>query len=473
MTNRPPRILLVCIEFAQPLFSGNGVLTQNIVWGLLMLGYKVTVICALPLSHRSSPTGDGNGNTTGSSSKGRALTLNKYIDDSNLLQIRVIHVPDEYWKRLDRQSCWEIIAKEAPNMLLSDGGDGNNGGNGGDALGLPDHDHAHDHVFAIDWSALPAIYNMQNAGILPRTVKLTYFIFRVFTASKELCRSQMDYNFYLEHEMRGIQRADSVILLSHVDQHAILKQIDSMNMKTNTNMQKLSSTCTRSGREEIISKMHILVPPLRKDIQSLAMNTKSNIASTGSVSNTELQVEGFMYILCNARLSPEKNALRFAQVMQALSQNGTLERLNLIPLMIGSICDENYAQEVYRLLPSNSIIINHFLSSIDMSVHLKKTLLNVHPSIYDAYGMTIPEAAAFGVPSILHHESIGATSLLRDDHDEVFLGDMSSVDSAIQSVEEMLLGGLDIMQAVGRNARKRALSWGVVDYTNSLRDKLV
>merc|ERR1719162_1962241 len=110
-------------------------------------------------------------------------------------------------------------------------------------------------------------------------------------------------------------------------------------MKTNTNMQKLSSTCTRSGREEIISKMHILVPPLRKDIQSLAMNTKSNIASTGSVSNTELQVEGFMYILCNARLSPEKNALRFAQVMQALSQNGTLERLNLIPLMIGSICD--------------------------------------------------------------------------------------------------------------------------------------
>jgi len=55
--------------------------------------------------------------------------------------------------------------------------------------------------------------------------------------------------------------------------------------------------------------------------------------------------------------------------------------------------------------------------------------------VYDAFGMTVAEAAAFGVPTVLHYESIGATSLFRQDCDEVFYGDMSSTEAAIESVE--------------------------------------
>ena len=42
----------------------------------------------------------------------------------------------------------------------------------------------------------------------------------------------------------------------------------------------------------------------------------------------------------------------------------------------------------------------------------QSTLLNIHPATYEAYGMTIVEAAAFGVPSLLHLGTIGAKDLL-------------------------------------------------------------
>lgn len=45
-----------------------------------------------------------------------------------------------------------------------------------------------------------------------------------------------------------------------------------------------------------------------------------------------------------------------------------------------------------------------------------QTLLNFHPCVYDAYGMTVVEAAAFGVPSVVNKGTagaVGAADLLR------------------------------------------------------------
>ena len=36
----------------------------------------------------------------------------------------------------------------------------------------------------------------------------------------------------------------------------------------------------------------------------------------------------------------------------------------------------------------------------------KQTILNFHPALYEAYGLTIVEAAAFGVPSIVNQGNI-------------------------------------------------------------------
>ncbi len=57
MTNANNHILLICIEFVQPLFSGNGILTQGLVRGLLAQSqqYHITVFCARPESKKNDP----------------------------------------------------------------------------------------------------------------------------------------------------------------------------------------------------------------------------------------------------------------------------------------------------------------------------------------------------------------------------------------------------------------------------------
>ena len=312
---------------------------------------------------------------------------------------------------MDRYSCWKTIAEQASFVI-------------------PEQERADilstvDHVFAIDWSSLPAIYNLMELGLIPPNTSLIYFVFRVFTASKELFRSNADFTFYLQHESRGVERANYVMLLSHVDQNALLSGTE----KYHRDSSRLD--CSRA-------KMNVLVPPLRHGIQlqaiSIEKKKKKRKKKTGGSSLQGPDVN-CQYILCNARLSPEKNVLRFAQVKNGLSQNGTLQRLNLTPLMIGACRDKEYAQIVYDLLPSNTVKISQFMNTIELSTYLQQTVLNIHPSVCDAFGMTVAEAAAFGVPTVLHYESIGATSLFRQDCGEVFVGDMSSMEAAIESVD--------------------------------------
>ncbi len=55
-----------------------------------------------------------------------------------------------------------------------------------------------------------------------------------------------------------------------------------------------------------------------------------------------------------------------------------------------------------------------------------ETALNFHPCAYDAYGMTIVEAASQGAPSVVAAGgAVGATDLLRADRGEAFLLDYS------------------------------------------------
>ena len=55
-----------------------------------------------------------------------------------------------------------------------------------------------------------------------------------------------------------------------------------------------------------------------------------------------------------------------------------------------------------------------------------ETALNFHPCAYDAYGMTIVEAASQGAPSVVAAGgAVGATALLRADREEAFVLDFS------------------------------------------------
>ena len=116
-----------------------------------------------------------------------------------------------------------------------------------------------------------------------------------------------------------------------------------------------------------------------------------------------------------ARQSPEKCIMRFVTFVEMAKT--TIENLNLTVVLAGAASDIEYATSVKeRLLqayPSSTIIIERFLSPLELSAVFGHSILNFHPSSYDAYGMTIVEAAAFGTPSVVAGPSVGAFNLLR------------------------------------------------------------
>jgi len=411
------QILLVCIEFVDPLFSGNGILTQNMVRGLLETGFDITLLCSRPQSLENMPIHPSDDD------------MGKHPN----LHIIVTSVPDQTWKRLDRKSCWNYMAEQAPRRMKNFMGN------------TP---KAFDYIFAIDWSAFPTIEQLRKSNIIPRKSRIAYFVFRVFTASKELCKTEEDRLFYIRNELEGVKQSIITFVLSHVDKKSMEDTIEQ------------HSSFSKLGYTEKI-EMPILMPPLRYDVWR---KVKEDVPKTNLNPATNKR-----YILCNARLSAEKNPICFAQMMKILHEKQILQRFNLIPLQIGSICDKEYATEVYSLLPSNSVIVNKFLTSEELGEYYQQTILNIHPSLYDAFGMTIVESAAFGVPSLIHGDTIGASSLLRESENEIFVGNMSQSKLAAELVEKILLGGLDQLMAVGEKAQIKSLSWSVNKYASELK----
>ena len=103
----------------------------------------------------------------------------------------------------------------------------------------------------------------------------------------------------------------------------------------------------------------------------------------------------------------------------------------------------------------------------------RQTLLNFHPPVYDAFGMTILEAGAFGTPTLLAGEEVGATVLLRPLEDECILFrpppySSSTSSSSIKKGDEVdefalanrveaLLSDYSVLSTIGAAARARAL----------------
>ena len=57
----------------------------------------------------------------------------------------------------------------------------------------------------------------------------------------------------------------------------------------------------------------------------------------------------------------------------------------------------------------------------------RRTCLNVHPCVYDAYGMTVVEAAAFGAPSCVQRgDLVGCAALLRQIGNGIHSGGLDS-----------------------------------------------
>ncbi len=282
-------VLIICLEFIQPLFSGNGILCQSLARGLLHTN-RVTVLCARPSDHSNEPILIESSNNS---------TPGERIDDHPNLTVVVVDVPPSTWRKLDRNSCYEYLASGCVEKMKKNS---------------PKH---YDYVFAIDWSAIPAVDILKENGIIlssevPSSSNndsvFIFLVFRVFSSSKELYSSEDDYMFYVNRELDAVNRADITFVLSHVDQVKL----------TNIHREQVKLTDGKEVDKSIVTmkELYVHVPPLRNDFyhQCQKLTDSSNVLSPQS----KIQ-EKKKYILCNVRLSPEKNALLFAKVCMSVT----------------------------------------------------------------------------------------------------------------------------------------------------------
>jgi hypothetical protein len=108
--------------------------------------------------------------------------------------------------------------------------------------------------------------------------------------------------------------------------------------------------------------------------------------------------------LCCVRMSPEKQPQTFVAIAAELSQRGVFKRLELQPLLVAASTSA-YAQEMVRefeeKVPEGQVE-RKFMTAQELAEVFARTVLNFHPCEYDAYGMTVVEAASQGAPSVMH-----------------------------------------------------------------------
>jgi len=194
-----------------------------------------------------------------------------------------------------------------------------------------------------------------------------------------------------------------------------------------------------------------LPPEAKLAIEKVSSSTSSSSppppsslpsSSPSSSSLTEGYIKQRIFITCMARLSPEKSPHNFISLLHKLGGAEFLRRHSLIPIVCGARSVEEYAKKVVddfesMFVSTNDgrsvggggdgdgdgedgeeeawpyVVIDRHLGPLELSAVFSRTAVNVHPCMYDAYGMTLVESAAFGAPSIVNGGGkVGATSLL-------------------------------------------------------------
>lgn len=147
----------------------------------------------------------------------------------------------------------------------------------------------------------------------------------------------------------------------------------------------------------------------------------------------------------------------FVDIVEKMSQQGIFSKFNLRPFMCGSATTQ-YAQAIkgrLRRCFAEAIIEERFLGAHEMANIYAQSRLNFHPCTYDAYGMTIVEAASQGTPSVVHvGDSVGATELFEEGC--LFQVDMAEAASSLAARIEVLLGNASNLQTVGARAARCA-----------------
>ncbi|KAJ9506685.1 hypothetical protein QJQ45_025448 [Haematococcus lacustris] len=443
---------------------------------------------------------------------GASAIHQKRIGATTLIEVPVA---SENWGRLDSRAPWEKFARgaAAPEVVAAVA------------------DFSPQLAFVVDWSALPAWRALRQqlaGGAVPPMVWLNY---RVFSRTESGPGLDLVHGL----EAAAMQEAVLSVALSRSDKEYLEEHVAPQASWQQQQQQQQQQRCTPTARRKgqgpqdegaPTPPLAVLLCALREDMRLLPPTPWPPLTHSSSSSSRSIQEEvqgqdpgrgvgstagpalvdhspnscpaapgsaqpghgasegaevrgsssrvaaARPYLTCVVRLVPEKEPVRFVELVEGLVQGGQLSALQLTPLMVAPGQDE-YAQALkarLRRAAPNAVILEEFLGPQRLAELYSRTRLNVHPATADAFGMTIVEAAAQGAPSLVHDGggSVGATDLLRAQHGEVFLTDLTADTSLLAAHVASLLGDEAELAAVGQRCSDRARAWSEAENARAL-----
>ena len=379
----PLRVLLVALELLGPCFSGNGQYARCIVRGLVRAGARVLIVSGRPA--------DAPMEAQDAEMRAHAS------DDAH----GIIDVPLSSWGRLDSRGPWRdlVAGCDAP------------------AVAARVAAFAPDVACAVDFHAVPAwaAIRARLAASGPPPPPLVWLNFRVYSASTSMHADASDAAFYSHAEADALAAADLSVALCRSDALHLLALSAGVDPAGNTlRVSGEGADATNSdAASPPLPRVSILLPPLRGDIAALvdhvpppsgdALESSGSAAAAGDAAFTTL-VPSLVTSLI--RLSPEKHAACVPTLLEALdaASPGALRSQRLTPFMAGAAGESDYARTVRERVTAleGAVVTTAFLGPADLARVLRAGALNLHPARVEAYGMTIVEAAALGVPSLVH-----------------------------------------------------------------------
>lgn len=345
-------------------------------------------------------------------------------------RVKVLSVPLDIWYTTDRNASHEQFTKGAATFLMQEGG----------------FDSC-DAVLAVDWTGMAVITEYERKGGLVNK-PVMYLNFRVYSSMSAI--SGDDREFYCRKESQAVRRAISsgggVAALCDADEYTL--------------------RCMEDVNPELAawdSRFRAVPLMLREEFLKIARDDEDQILQFARKR---------VYMVSLVRLSEDKGAHRFVKLLQTLQENDPeiWKRTGVVPLLCGADSQPEYArrikEELNKTVP-NAVVVDKFLTPEELASVLKNSVLNIHPATYEAYGMTIVEAAAMGCPTVMHEFRIGAAQLLDPRHKASAIVDVTDERAFASKVRRLLEDNTARME-LAHSAYLHGTSWTETEHVRAL-----
>lgn len=261
-----------------------------------------------------------------------------------------------------------------------------------------------------------------SRNIFPKNIWLNFRIFN----NRFLGDTRSDeYRVYKRLEVQAARKADLTVVLSKTDTALLVEMLNEEAKQNNVR--------TRVSLPRIAE----LAPPLQPAFLDLVTKQQQH-------EHPQEQQQPCMtfYLACCVRLDPTKGAHKFVDLVEALARrnnqsNGSdqassslssssafslvrserFQAARVIPFLCGAApANSEYAETVRSRLrrccpPGSCVVREDFVSPSELAAYWSASILNIHSAVYDAYGMSVAEAAALGCMSATHGEKLPSSSL--------------------------------------------------------------